>query len=174
MRGNVKEEGSGRRDAEDKYVSNAAKKKLKDSEEPALSINAADGQENLCSEGDPERRDHPAGESAGDRSIQAESDEHDQHDREISEAVNVQGVNEMIDVEDALTHVKHLEHQREKRNTAQHHVGKVAEQRCDKEGHLAAVLAHFLFGPLFHPLLAFVRRRFVELHQWSEITDWRR
>src|SRR4029077_2372298 len=149
-------------------VNKAAKKKFKDSEEPALSINAADREEDLGREGDPERRDDPAGESAGDRSIKADSDEHDQHDREISEAVDMQGVNEMIDVEDAFAHVKHLEHQREKRNTAEHHVGEIAEQRCDKEGHLAAVLPHFFFGPLPQPLFEAGGRRFVKLHHWSE------
>ena len=128
----------------------------------------------MCSEGDPERRDDPAGENAGDRSIQAESDEHDQHDREIGEAVDVQGVNEMIDVKDAFAHVKHLEHEGEERDAAEHHVGEIAEQRCDEEGHLAAVLAHFFFGPLLQPFLEWVGRRFVELHQWSEVAGRRR
>src|SRR5438046_5230605 len=145
MRGNCNEECSRKRDGEDKEVSNAAEKKLKDSEEPALSINAADGQENLCSEGDPERRDDPAGESAGDRSIQADSDEHDQHDREISEAVDVQGVNEMIDVEDACTHVKHPEHQREERDAAEHHVGQVADAGDEKQLNVRPSLAECLF-----------------------------
>src|SRR5438046_8655246 len=166
MRGNCNEECSRKRDGEDKEVSNAAEKKLKDSEKPALSINAADGQENLCGERDQERRDDPAGESAGDRSIQADSDEHDQHDREIGEAVDMQGVNEMIDVEDAFTHVKHLEHQREERDAAEHHVGEVAEQSCDKEGHLAAVFAHFFLGSLLQPFFEWVGRRFVELQRW--------
>ena len=88
--------------------------------------------------------------------------------------MDVQGVNEMIDVEDAFAHVKHLEHKREERDAAEHHVGEVVEQRCDKESHLAAVLAHFFFGPLLQPLLESVGRGFVELHQWSEIAGRRR
>src|SRR5207253_5097783 len=139
---NCNEERDGKRDSEDNEVSKAAQKKFKDSEKPSLSINAADREENLCGEGDPERRDDPAGESAGDRSIQADGNQHDRHDREISEAVNVQGVNEMIDVEDPFAHVKDPEHEGEERDAAEHHVGEVAEQRCDKEGHLARSEEH--------------------------------
>src|SRR5205823_878400 len=143
-------------------------KKFEDCKKPALSINAADGQENLRGKGDPERRDGPAGESAGDRPIQADGDENDQHDPEIGEAVDVQGINEMIDVEDTFAQVKNLEHEGEERDAAKHHVGKVAEQGCDKEGHLAAMFPHLFLGSLLQPPFESGGRLFVELHHWSE------
>src|SRR5262249_26910994 len=102
-------EGRDERGHEHYQIHKSPKKEFKNTDEPALTINIADRQENLRHERDPEKRDNRTRDLARSHAVEPDCCENDQHDPDVQECVNVEGVNQVIDVKNASTDVKNLE-----------------------------------------------------------------
>ena len=86
----------------------------------------------------------------------------------VSEGVDVQRVDQMVDVKNVTPDVENFQNKREERNTAEHHVRQIAEQRADKKPHLCSVLAHLLFRARFDPVFEWsCGFRFIKNHERS-------
>ena len=147
------EKCDGEREYEDHQIHKCAKKELKNTEEPTLSVNVTDRQENLRHKCNPEKRDYPAGDCARCDTIKPDRRKYDQHDRSVEEAVDMQRIDQMVDVKDATADVEQFQDKSEEGDAAEHHVGQVAEQRRNKESHFRAVFAHLFLCSRFDPPL---------------------
>ncbi len=80
----------------------------------------------------------------------------------------MQRVNQVIDVKNPAAEIQNLQHECEQRNTTQHHVGQVAEERTNKKLQFRSAFAELFFGMPLQPLL----ERRGRARVWIERDEW--